>query len=69
MFELRRWLGVVSFAGAAILLLLTVVSILPDMDGLSNLLSLAIGIGIAPAFTIGLGLSIGRAAQDARHGR
>jgi hypothetical protein len=60
------WLGLVSFAGAAILVLLTAVSIVPGMDGLFNLLGLVIGIVIAPAFTIGLGLSIARAARDVR---
>lgn len=56
------WLGVVAFAGAAILVALTVASVVPGMDAANNLLSLAIGIVVAPIFTIGLGVHIARAA-------
>jgi hypothetical protein len=59
------WLGLVSDAGAVILVVLAVISILPDVDGISDILSLAIGIVIAPVFTIGLGQSIARAATAA----
>ena len=56
------WLGLVSYAGVVILVALAVGSIVPDMDGVVDILSLAIGILIAPVFSIGLGISISRAA-------
>jgi len=57
------WLGTVAFAGAAILVALIVVSVVPDMDAANNLLSLAIGVIVAPLVTVGLGVQIARAAS------
>jgi len=59
---LPGWLGLVAYAGSAILAAMTAVAVVPDSDGLLNLLSLVIGILIAPIITIGLGRSISRAA-------
>jgi len=57
------WLGAVAYAGAAILVAMVVVSLFPDTDTAFNLLSLAIGIVVAPLVTIGLGVHIARAAS------
>ncbi len=62
---LPGWLGVVAYAGAAILVAMIVVSQLSDADALSNLLSLAVGMVVAPIVTIGLGVHIARAASGA----
>lgn len=67
---LPGWLGLVAYAGSAILAAMTAVSVLPDSAGLLNLLSLVIGILIAPIITIGLGRSIsGISAHPTRVGR
>ncbi len=60
---LPGWLGVVAYAGAAILVAMIVVSQVDGADALSNLLSLAIGMVVAPIVTIGLGVHIARAAS------
>ena len=62
---LPGWLGIVSYAGATILVALIVVSQVPGADAVNNLLSLAIGMGVAPIVTIGLGVHIARAASSA----
>ena len=62
---LPGWLGVVAYVGAAILVAMIVVSQVSDADALSNLLSLAIGMVVAPIVTIGLGVHIARAASCA----
>jgi hypothetical protein len=59
------WLGLVAYAGTAVLVTMTAASVAPDTDALMNLLSLAIGVLIAPVVTIGLGRSISRAATGA----
>jgi len=58
-----RWLGIVAYAGTAILVALIVASVAPGMDAASNLLSLAIGVVLAPIITVGLGVHIARAAR------
>jgi len=60
-----RWLAVVAEAGAVILVALLAASVVPDTDTLQDVLSLAIGVVIAPVFTIGLGVHIARAVADA----
>jgi len=57
------WLGAVAYAGAVILIALTVASVVPGMDAANNLLSLAIGVIVAPLVTMGLGVHIARAAR------
>jgi hypothetical protein len=57
------WLGAVAYAGVAILAALIVTNVIPDLDGASKLLSLAIGVVIGPIFTVGLGVSVARAAK------
>jgi hypothetical protein len=59
------WLGSVAYVGAAILVALLVASVMPDTDAVTNLLSLAIGAVVAPIVTIGLGVSLARAANIA----
>lgn len=59
------WLGLVSYVGAAILVALTVVSLVPETDTVLDLLSLAIGVVVAPIVTIGLGVNIARATTVA----
>ena len=69
---LPGWLGVVAYAGTAILVAMIVVSQVSDADAVNNLLSLAIGMVVAPVVTIGLGVHIARAASGAPapvHGR
>jgi hypothetical protein len=39
--------------------------VIPGMDVASKLLSLAIGVVIGPIFTVGLGISVARAASGA----
>ncbi len=58
------WLGLLSYVGAAILAAMTIVSLVPDTDAVFNVLSLAIGVLVAPFFTIGLGVTIARAASS-----
>lgn len=60
---LPGWLGVVAYAGAAILVAMIVVSQVDGTDAISNLLALAIGMVVAPIITIGLGVHIARAAS------
>jgi lipopolysaccharide export LptBFGC system permease protein LptF len=55
----------VAYVGAAILVAMIVVSQVSGADALSNLLSLAIGMVVAPIVTIGLGVHIFRAASGA----
>jgi len=62
---LPGWLGVVAYVGAAILVAMIVVSQVDGTDALNNLLSLAIGMVVAPLVTIGLGVYIARAASVA----
>jgi hypothetical protein len=62
------WLGVVAYVGAAILVGLLIASVMPDTDAITNLLSLAIGAVVAPIVTIGLGVSLGRAAKIGGNG-
>jgi hypothetical protein len=54
---LPGWLGVIAFVGAASLVAMIVVSQLSGADALNNLLSLAIGMVVAPIVTIGLGVT------------
>jgi hypothetical protein len=52
-------------AGTAILFALIIATVVRGMDVANNLLSLAIGVVIAPIVTIGLGAHISRAASGA----
>lgn len=58
-------LGVVAYVGAAILVAMIVVSQVSGADALNNLLSLAIGMVVAPIVTIGMGVHIAHAASGA----
>jgi hypothetical protein len=59
---LPRRLGVVAYVGAATLVGLFALSVarIDGTDTLTELLSLVIGVIVAPIFTIGLGLHLGR---------
>ena len=60
--SMPSWLGGIALAGAAILGAMAVLSVVPDTDTPGELLSLVVGVVIAPIFTIGAGVHIARAA-------